>query len=277
MGARRRALLLALALLAVAALVAVRFPYRRLLPPLLAAASAATGAEIAVGDVGVGLGLAGPRLEAEDLRLAWPGANSLHLAAVTVRPAWSLAWLAGSPRWHVEATADAGGFSGVVAGDRLDGALREVQMDALPWAALGSTAPLHGRVSGTLDLARENGGWQGSASLHGTGGSVDLPGLPVAIPYEALAAELAVAPEALTLAAGRIEGPLVTASVLGTARADGASYASWPLDLDVDIEAVDSGLRGYLAPLGISVSPDGRARVKVTGSLGAPYLSGTPQ
>jgi hypothetical protein len=165
----------------------------------------------------------------------------------------------------------------VVASDRLDGALRAVEMDALPWARLGSPPPLHGRLSGSLDLARSDRGWQGTASFTGSGGSVDLPGLPVAVPYEALAAQLAVAPEALTLSAGRIEGPLVTASLAGTARAEGPSFASWPVDLDVEIEQVDSALRGYLGPLGIPVTPEGRARVEVTGSLGAPYLSGVPR
>jgi hypothetical protein len=108
----------------------------------------------------------------------------------------------------------------------------------------------------------------------GHGGSVDLPGLPVAIPYESLVASLALAPEALTVSGGRIEGPLVTATVAGTARVEGASYASWPLALAVQIERVDSALAGYLPPLGIPVSPEGRAELNVTGTLGAPYLSG---
>lgn len=273
---RRSAALVWAALLLVALLVVARFPYRRLLPPLLEAASAATGAAIGVGDIGLGLGLAGPRLEAEQLSLAWPGGRVLHLATLHVRPAWSLDWLSGSPRWHVEASGEAGDWAGVVAPDRLSGEWSEVDMDALPWVLLGSAAPLHGRVSGELDLARANGAWHGSARLVGSGGSVDLPGLPVAIPYEALHAELALTPEAVALSAGRIEGPLVTASVAGTARAEGASYASWPLALDVEIEQVDPALRSYLSPLGIPVGPDGRARLAVSGSLGAPYLSGTP-
>jgi hypothetical protein len=98
--------------------------------------------------------------------------------------------------------------------------------------------------------------------------------LPVAIPYVALEAELDVAPELITLSAGRIEGPLVTASIGGTASAGPGSFSAWPLDLAVEIEQVDPALRGYLGPLGIPVDSDGRAQVRVTGTLAAPYLSG---
>ena len=271
---RRPTALVAAALLLVALLVVARFPYRRLLPPVLEAASAATGARIAVGDVGLGLGVGGPRIVATDLSLEWPATAALRLATLRVRPAWSLAWLSGAPRWYVEAAGDLGSWAGVLAGDQLAGQWSEVEVDALPWGLLGSAAPLHGRVSGQLDLTRADGAWQGSAQLLGNGGSVDLPGLPVAIPFEALQADLRVGPGSVTLTGGRIEGPLVTASLSGTATEEGASFSSWPLELDVEIEEVDAALRGYLSPMGIPVGTDGRAKVRVTGSLGAPYLRG---
>lgn len=262
------------ALLLLGVLIAARFPYQRLLPPLLSAARAATGAQIEVGELGLSLGWSGPGLVARDLRLSWPGAESLELAAVRVRPAWSLAWLSGTPLWHVDATGDAGTFQGLVAAGRVDGRWDAVDMDALPWALLQSTPPLHGRLSGAANLVREQGVWLGSAELRGDGGSVDLPGLPVAIPFEALEAKLEVLPEQITLSKGHIRGPLVTASVAGTASASGDAFSSWPLALEVEIEALDPKLSEYLPPLGIPVS-DGRAEVRVTGSLGAPYI-GTP-
>jgi hypothetical protein len=112
--------------------------------------------------------------------------------------------------------------------------------------------------------------WLGSAKLRGEGGSVDLPGLPVAIPFEALQADLDVAQDLVRLASGHIQGPLVTASITGTASLSAGALSTWPLDLDVEIEAVDPALRGYLIPLGISVDGTGRAKVRVTGTLGSP-------
>jgi type II secretion system protein N len=253
--------------------LAVRFPYERLLPAALAAARAATGAEVVASDLGLGLGLGGPHLRARDVRARWPGAQELAFDTVRLRPAWSPSWLAGRPAWHVAAEGAAGAWQGTLGIDRLAGAWRDVESDALPWILLGSLAPLHGRVSGELDLARSDGAWRGSARLSGADGSVDLPGLPVAIPFVALEAALAVAPEQVTLASGRLEGPLVTARAGGTLAAAGGAFATWPIDLQVEIESIDPALRGYLGPLGIPVAADGRAQVRIGGTLAAPFLS----
>jgi type II secretion system protein N len=273
----QRGLAIAAALLLLLVFAAVRFPYARLLPPLLASARAATGAEIDVADLGLGLGLAGPRVVASGVRLRWPGAPELHFDAVRVRPAWSLAWLSGTPSWHVDAAGAPGSFSGEVAGGRVAGEWSDVDTAALPWGMMGTLAPLSGRVSGEVDLALSDGVWQGSAALTGKEGSVDLPGLPVAIPFVALDAQLQVTPALVTLSSARIEGPLVTANVAGTASAESGGFSAWPLDLAVEIESVDPALRGYLGPLGIPVEGDGRAKLRVTGTLAAPYLSGMAQ
>jgi type II secretion system protein N len=273
----RRGLMIAAAALLLLVFAAARFPYARLLPPLLDSARAATGAEIDVADLGLGLGLAGPHVVASGVRVRWPAAPELQFDAVRVRPAWSLAWLTGTPRWHVDAAGAPGAFRGEVAPGRVAGEWREVDTAALPWMLLGSLAPLHGRVSGEVDLAQSDGAWQGSAELTGTEGSVDLPGLPVAIPFVALAARLEVTPAVVRLSSARIEGPLVTANVAGTATAEGGAFSAWPLDLAVEIESVDPALRGYLGPLGIPVEGNGRAKVRVTGTLAAPYLSGMAQ
>jgi len=272
-GGRRGIALVAIVLLLLVFLVA-RFPYRQLLPPMLEAARSATGAEIDVADLGLGLGLGGPQVVASGVRLRWPAAPEVSLDAVRVRPAWSFAWLSGAPVWHVDATGPAGAWTGNVASDRVAGEWREVDADALPWVLLGAMAPLHGRLSGEVELARSDGAWLGTAQLSGNEGSVDLPGLPVAIPFVAIEAQLDVAPALVTLSGGRIQGPLVTANVGGTASADGGAFSAWPLDLEVDIEQVDPALRGYLGPLGIPVDGQGRAKVRVTGTLAAPYLSG---
>jgi type II secretion system protein N len=275
-GRTRRGLWVTVVLGLVGVFLAARFPYERLLPAALAAARGATGAEVAASDLGLGLGLGGPHLRARDVRVRWPGTPELVFDSVRVRPAWSPSWLAGRPAWHLAAEGAAGRWQGVLAVDRLAGAWRDVDSDALPWVLLGSLAPVHGRVSGEVDLARSDGAWRGSAQLSGAEGSVDLPGLPVAIPFVALEAALDVAPEQLTLASGRLEGPLVTARAGGTLGAAAGALSAWPIDLQVEIESIDPALRGYLGPLGIPVSADGRAQLRVGGTLAAPFLSGAP-
>jgi type II secretion system protein N len=270
----RPGLMVAAVVALLAIFLAARFPWERLLPPLLEVAHGAIGADVRVGGLRLGLGPTGPRLVASAVSLHWPGSEPLALDAVALRPAWSLAWLRGRPLWHVEASGPPGAWAGEVAADRVAGRLDEVDVGALPWTLVGSSPPLQGRVSGTVDLTRTDGAWQGSARLSGAPGSVDLSGLPVAIPYELLDAQLDVAPDRVSLPQARLEGPLVTASFAGSASADGASFASWPIDLEVQIERIDPALRSYLGPLGIPVDPQGHARVHVTGTLAAPFLSG---
>ena len=270
----RRSLAVAGVLALLVGFLAARFPWKRLLPPLLDTAQAASGAEIRLADLGVGIGWTGPRVVARGVVLRWPGTEDLALDAVTLRPAWSLAWLRGQPVWYLEASGKPGAWRGEVAPDRVAGELAELDVASLPWVLLGSLPPLQGRISGQVDLLRVNGGWQGSARLEGEPGSVDLDGLPVAIPYQSLTAQLEIAPERVKLAQARLEGPLVTASFSGTAEATGGAFSSWPLDLQVEIEQVDPALRGYLGPLGIPVDAQGRARLEVTGTLSAPFLSG---
>jgi type II secretion system protein N len=254
--------------------LAARFPWERLLPPLLEVARSATGADVGVGELRLGLGPTGPRVVASAVSLHWPGSEPLALDAVALRPAWSLAWLRGRPLWHVEASGPTGAWAGEVAADRVAGELNEIDVGALPWILVGSAAPLQGRVSGTVDLTRTNGTWQGSAQLSGTPGSVDLSGLPVAIPYEQLIAQLDVSADRVSLPQARLEGPLVTASFVGSASAGGGSFATWPIDLDVQIERIDPALGSYLGPLGIPLDAQGHTRVHVTGTLSAPFLSG---
>ena len=211
---------------------------------------------------------------ARGVTLHWPGSEPLALDAVALRPAWSLGWLRGRPLWHLEASGPPGAWKGEVAFDRVAGELVEIDVAALPWILVGSPAPLHGRVSGTVDLTRRNGAWQGSAYLAGAPGSVDLSGLPVAIPYELLVAELDVAPDRVSLPKARLEGPLVTANFAGNASAGGGAFPTWPIDLEVEIERIDPNLGSYLGPLGIPLDRQGRASLRVTGTLSAPFLSG---
>jgi type II secretion system protein N len=252
--------------------VAARFPYERLLPAAREAVAAGLGAEVEIEALGLGLGWGGPEAVARGLVLHWPGSEPLHLERVGVRPAWTPAWLRGTPRWHVVADGPPGHFRGQVAPDRIEGELSDVDIGALPWAYLGANPPLAGRVSGLVDLVFAGGSPVGSAEIVSENGSVDFGGLPVAIPYESLAARLELAPSELGLTAARLAGPLITARFAGSATPGPGAPVSWPLALRVDIEQVDPALRQHLVPLGIHLDREGQGSIQVFGSLGAPTI-----
>jgi hypothetical protein len=69
----------------------------------------------------------------------------------------------------------------------------------------------------------------------------------------------------------------VTATAAGRASATQEAVSTWPIELDVEIERIDPNLRSYLAPLGIRTDRQGHAKLRVTGTLAAPFLAGTPR
>lgn len=253
--------------------LAARFPYDRLLPRATTAAGAALGAEVTIASLGLGFGRGGPEAVARDLRLHWPGSLPLALERVAVRPAWSLDWLRGRPRWHLAAAGPPGRFDGTVAADRVDGRFAGIDVGALPWTALGASPPLDGPLSGSADLLATDGVWSGAIDLASEAGSVDFGGLPVAIPYQRLEGRILVDPARIELRGARLEGPMVTAAFEGTATPRPGPSSSWPLALDVRIEHVDPALRQHLVPLGIRLDREGRATLHVSGTLAAPILS----
>jgi type II secretion system protein N len=271
-GSRRLLLILGILGLFVV-FVAARFPYERLLPAARQAAAAATGAQIEIAELGLGMGWGGPEAVVRGLVMQWPGSEPLRLERVGVRPAWTPAWLRGEARWHVAASGPPGEFSGEVAPDRVDGELTDVDTGALPWAYLGTIPPIAGRVSGLVDLAFQGGQVVGLVDIVSENGSVDFSGLPVAIPYESLAARVELAPSELGLTAARLAGPLITARFSGSATPGPGAPVSWPLALQVHIEQVDPALRNHLAPLGIRLNREGQASLAVSGSLGAPRIA----
>jgi len=274
MGGRARPWLLGLAIGGVLLVfVIARFPFDRLAPAAAAAAAQALGAEVTIAGLGVGLGRGGPEAVLERVLLRWPGDPPLQLDHLGVRPAWSLAWLEGQPRWRLASQGAVGVFQGELGHDRLDAELHEFDIAALPWGRIGGAPPIHGRLSGRLDLELGDSGWVGTAALTGGEGSVDHPALPVAIPYERLDLQVVLDPEAVALPAARLEGPLVTATFAGRAVASAPDPARWPLTLHVEIERVDPALRSYLGPLGIRLDPKGHGTLEVTGTLSAPIVT----
>jgi hypothetical protein len=45
-----------------------------------------------------------------------------------------------------------------------------------------------------------------------------------------------------------------------------------PLDVQLDLRVADPSLRGMLAPLGVRLDGEGRARLHLKGSLGSPLV-----
>jgi len=258
----------------VAGFVLWRLPYERAAAPLSAALSRATALEISIGALAPRLTWLGPGLEATQLRVATPDGVALPVERLHVRPAWSPRWLLLRPRWWIGAELAGGGAEGELGLEPqacFAGRLAGIDLAALPLAWLWPGAGLTGRLDARFDLRAEAGALAGSIDLDARDGSAALPTLPLPLPFATLTARLEPGEDPrLRLVSLELVGELLRARGSGTLGA-AATPAAAPLDLAFELEA-EPGLQPALASLGVRLDPQGRARLRVSGSLERPVV-----
>jgi type II secretion system protein N len=277
-GRARRGALIAIACASLTAFFfAARFPYDHFRDPLVAVVGAASGAEVQVGALSGGLGLGGITLVAAPATLLWPAGARLELTRVALRPAWSLSWLWGRPALHLDLRAPAGRVSGTVwPGEpaAFEGGVRELALEQLPSEILAAAQgfAVTGLLEADAELSLTGGVLSGELSLDVRDGALAAPGSPISIPFERLEAALRIEPGgALRVESASLSGPMVEGTAQGQLGLAG-DLDQAPLDVQLEFRVADPSLRGFLAPLGVKLDAEGRARMHLQGSLGTPVL-----
>ena len=275
--ARRGALIAIACALLTAFFFAARFPYDHFRDPLVALVAAASGAEVQVGALSGGLGLGGITLVASPATLLWPAGARLELERVALRPAWSFSWLRGQPALHLDLRAPAGRVSGTVwPGEpaAFAGGVRELALEQLPSEILAAAQgfALTGLLDADAELSLAGGLLGGELSLDVRDGALAAPGSPISIPFERLEAALRIEPDgALRVESASLSGPMVEGTAQGQLGLAGDLFEA-PLDVQLELRVADPSLRGFLAPLGITLDAEGRARLHLQGTLASPVL-----
>jgi type II secretion system protein N len=275
--AQRAVLAAAACALATAFFFAVRFPYDRFRDLVATQLAALTGAQVELGEVSGGLGVAGLTLRAAPLALRWPAGGEVQLERAALRPAWSLSWLRGRPALHLDLQSTAGRISGTVWPGppfAVSGRVRDFALESLPSEVLDAAQgfALTGRLDAQADLSTADGALDGELELDVRDGAASAPGSPISIPFERLTAALALGQDgAVRVQSAALEGPMLAGSAEGQL-GPAPDPRQAPLDLKVDLRVADPSLRGMLAPLGVRLDPEGKASLKLRGTLGAPLL-----
>jgi type II secretion system protein N len=251
----------------------LRFPYDVFRASLVGQLAAATGAELEVGRLTAGLSLGGPQLVAEPVTMRWPGGASAELTSAGLRPAWSISWLKGQPALHVDLEAPAGRLVGTLwPGEPLAfrGRVDELALEKLPPAVLDAAQgiALTGLLDADVDLALPAGQPEGDLSLDLADGAFSAPGLPVSIPFERFRATLGLREGALEVESASLEGPMIAGSATGKV----VLTADPGLDLSVEAQVTDPGVRQMVAPMGVRLDAEGKAKLAVRGTLSRPIV-----
>lgn len=281
-GRVRRVLVIAAAYLALTlGFVIARFPVDRLTPQAAALASAATGAQVGIGELDLDVISLLPSIYARDVTVSTAGGTRLRLDRVRVRPAWSLSWLRGDPAAVLSLRAGAGRIDGVVRlGDApgFQGELADVDLALLPAALFGGSGlAIDGKLGGTLDLRLAEAGPEGTLALRAADGSLSLPNLPIGVPYQSIEAEATLGGNELArIAKLVVDGPMLALEASGTV-GRGPTPTLAPLALRAHVEVREPALRDLFAGSPVALGPDGSAELAIGGTLAAPELgSGRP-
>ena len=227
------------------------FPYDRLAGRVAELLGRATQSQIRITELAPRLSLSGPGLDAVGVTATPRTGTRIELERAFLRPAWSASWLRGHPALHLDLTG--------------------VELAGLPLAAALPGASLRGQADIGLDLVLAQEGSEGSSRFDARDGSLELPGLPMPLPFTSFAGELRFGGESLVeLGSATLTGPLVSVLASGTL-GRGASVATSPLLLDLEITA-QPDLRAPLQAAGIALDPDGKRKLQLTGTPGSPEI-----
>jgi type II secretion system protein N len=256
----------------------LRFPYEQLRVPLEDRLSAASGAQVSLGELrgGPSFGLVG--LRAGPVRLAWPDGTQLSIDSVALRPAWSFSWLRGRPALHTDVRAEVGSASGAfwpsVDEAAFEGRIQGVDLSALPSDLLPAATELgfSGLLDADLDVTRSLGRVAGTIDFEAVQGALTAPGSGIPLPFERLAGHIGLSEDgSATLSDWSLAGSTLSASMAGTLGSAPVLLAA-PLDLTVQVRVDDTDVRQALEPLGVATAPDGSATLRIGGTLVSPVL-----
>jgi len=251
------------------------FPYDKLGDWIANRIEQNNGIQLAIGYIGPTLQLAGPALEATQLRAKAPDRPPQQIDRALIRPAWSLSWLAGEPAFHMELEGAAGYANGTL---RWNGAaswvgfIRDARPELPPIADWIPTGRLEGILEATIDISLAELGPEGVIEFTARDGSIFLPGLPGApLPFESLTGVVNLGGDAYAkLASLKVEGPDVTGSGSGKiGRAERLEQAPIGFEFDFVVGPVPgTALRGG----GVTVHPGGEALAKISGTVAKPKV-----
>jgi len=259
------------AILLTGAFMYLRFPYDRLADAVAVRVERASGWRLQITGLGPHPMLLGPGLSAGPIRAQHADGTSLAFDAARARPAWSLAWLGGRPALYVEIEGPLFSAAGtLVLGDApsFEGRLQDADLNELPLQVLDPQLQITGRVDADISVAMEPAGMAGPIALAAREGSFSHPGLPLAIPYDAITGELEFGGDHwLTVHRFDIQSPLLTGQVRGTV----GPPPTASLDLEMELVPGDAA-RAALYAQGVRVDPDGTLSLRLGGTASHPVV-----
>jgi type II secretion system protein N len=249
------------------------FPYDELGELIANRIEQSHGIQLLIGDVGLALQLAGPALEATQLRVTFPDRLPQRIDRALIRPAWSLSWLSGEPTLHVEVESESGRVDGTLHWNGAPswvGTIRDGRPDLSPIADWIPTGSFEGTLDATLEVSMGESGPEGRVEFEIRDGSILLPALPASLPFETLTGKASFGGDAYAkLTSLTFEGPLASGSgsgKIGLAETIEQAPIGFEFELELKPEVTRSLKRR------VKINPGGNARAIISGTVAKPKV-----
>jgi len=257
--------------------IALLFPWDSVARRVAWEIAAASGSRVTIDDLAPAITARGPVLRARSVTIEHPAVDRVRLAELELAPRLSSSWLSGEPKLRVWADSELGVVDGVLQlgpAPGFTGHVERVDLARLPLRLDASGLQLSGELAADADVVlTPDGTLSGRVDFESTSLVVQASALPIAIPFTRAQGVIEILESGATrIESAQLEGPVLEGDFSGEIGLVHRSQSP-PVDLQARLRVVDPTLRGLAPSLGLQLSSEGEAEVRVGGTLDAPDIT----
>ncbi|MAG34435.1 MAG: type II secretion system protein GspN [Deltaproteobacteria bacterium] len=256
--------------------IALLFPWDSVARRIAWEIAAASGSRVTIGDLAPALTARGPVLRARHVDVEHPAVEHAHLDELEIAPRLSASWFDGEPTLRVWADGELGLIDGVLAlgaAPTFSGQVARIDLARVPLRLDASGLRLSGELSANADVTLSaNGTLAGHIDFDTTSLVVEANALPIAIPFTRAYGVIEILETGATrIESTHLEGQVLEGEVSGEIGLVHHSQSP-PIDLKARIRIIDPTLRRLAPGMGLRLSREGEANVKIAGTIDGPEI-----
>ena len=269
-----------LAILALAIFIALLFPWDSVARRIAHELAAASGSQITIGQLRPTISARGPVLAANDLLIHHPAVDRVRIRTLEIAPRLSTSWFGAEPTLRFWADSELALVDGVLRlgeSPTFVGEVSRVEIEKLPLRLDSSGFGVFGLVTAQADVLLDPRGiLTGRVDFESPDLMIQSDRLPIPIPFTRATGVIEMLPNGATrIESVEVEGNIIEGRVSGEISMAHRSQSP-PIDLEAQLQIVAPDLRRLAPGAGIPISPDGKANLRLQGTLDAPEISRMP-
>ena len=266
-----------IAILLIVAFIAMLFPWDSVARRIAHDIAIASGSKIRIGELRPALTARGPVLAAHALDVEHPAVERVHIRTLEIAPRWSTSWFGAEPTLRFWADSELAVIDGVLRlgeSPTFTGEVSEVEIERLPLRLDATGLQIFGRIAADADVALDPRGiMTGHVDFESPELTIQSDRLPLAIPFTRATGVIEMLPNGATrIESIQLEGHVIEGRLSGDIAMAHRSQSP-PIDLEAEVQVIQPDLRRMAPSAGIELSAEGKASVRLRGTLDAPEIT----